>query len=154
MTAFGIAVVLRRWPSVWAAVRIGGVAYLGWLGYQSLRRGFSGRFTSSSVAGDGRPRATVRNLYEGVVTNLLNPALGTFYIVVVPQFVPPSVPATRGVLTLAALHISIALTWHMVWAVAGGTMASALSKGRPRQALELTAGVALLALAVRMAVNP
>jgi threonine/homoserine/homoserine lactone efflux protein len=46
--------------------------------------------------------------------------------------------------------VALAATWHTVWAVAGGTLAPVLSSGRPRQALELASGTALLYLAVRL----
>jgi hypothetical protein len=49
------------------------------------------------------------------------------------------------------LHIALAATWHVAWAAAGGTLAHALTAGRPRQVLELMAGVALLALAIAVA---
>ena len=54
-------------------------------------------------------------------------------------------------LILTAIHISIAASWHVSWAIAGGTLSRALSGGRARQVLEATTGVALLALAVKIA---
>ena len=38
LTAFGFAAALQRWPSAWLVLRWGGVAYLSWLGIQSLVR--------------------------------------------------------------------------------------------------------------------
>ena len=38
LTAFGVSVVLQRWPLVWVALRIGGTAYLAYLGWRSLVR--------------------------------------------------------------------------------------------------------------------
>src|SRR6186997_2336268 len=37
LTAFGVAVVLQRWPLVWTLLRVAGTAYLAWLGVRSLR---------------------------------------------------------------------------------------------------------------------
>ncbi len=91
------------------------------------------------------------NLYEGFVTNLLNPAVATFYLVLLPQFIPRDAPIVRSVLTLTAVHIALAISWHLAWAAAGGTLARALSGGRPRQVLEAIAGVALIGLAINLA---
>ena len=38
LTAFGLALALARWPASWIALRWGGVAYLAWLGVQTLWR--------------------------------------------------------------------------------------------------------------------
>ena len=38
LTAFGVSLALRRWPVIWLALRVGGAAYLAWLGLRSLNR--------------------------------------------------------------------------------------------------------------------
>jgi threonine/homoserine/homoserine lactone efflux protein len=58
----------------------------------------------------------------------------------------------RSVLGLTAIHVTLALTWHVVWAVAGGTMARHAS-GWPRRLLDAGAGAAMLALGVAMAIS-
>jgi threonine/homoserine/homoserine lactone efflux protein len=157
LTAFGVALLLQQWPSLWGALRAGGTLYLAWLGLGSIRHALGThsadpRFTAGTQQAALSP-ARARHLREGFVTNLLNPAIATFYFVIVPQFVPRDVPAARSVLVLCAIHIAIALSWHVVWAAAGGTLARTLASGRPRRVLDLVAGVALLALSVRLALG-
>ena len=153
LTAFGFAFALRRWPSAWTVVHVAGVVYLAWLGLQSLHRALQRR--SIAIAGDSRQRiGTVRRgLYEGFVTNLLNPAIATFYLVVLPQFIPEGAAVVRSALILTAVHISLAATWHVLWASAGGTLARVLAAGWPRQVLEGITGIALLALAAGIALS-
>jgi threonine/homoserine/homoserine lactone efflux protein len=171
LTAFGFALALQRWPPVWTVLRVGGVVYLAWLGVQSLRRAASPAFTPAStsaraqrgagaaiapaVAADAPSPAggAWKNLYEGFMTNALNPAIATFYLVLLPQFIPRGAPIVRSALTLTAIHIALAGSWHVLWASAGGALARVLEGGRPRQALDAITGAALLVLAVRMA-NP
>jgi threonine/homoserine/homoserine lactone efflux protein len=150
LTAFGFSIALQRWPSVWTILRVAGVVYLAWLGVQSLGRAISTRAAATAAAA-GPPQSTWRNVYQGFVTNALNPSLATFYLVLVPQFIPRGAPIARTALILTAIHISLAVSWHIAWAVAGGTLARALSAGRPRQILEATSGIALLALSVKIA---
>ncbi|MEP6918584.1 MAG: LysE family transporter, partial [Acidobacteriota bacterium] len=99
------------------------------------------------------PRSLWKNLYEGFLTNALNPAIATFYLVLVPQFIPRGAPVVRSVLLLTGIHIAFALSWHVVWAVAGGTLARTLSSGTPRRALDAIAGAALVALALTLAMG-
>jgi threonine/homoserine/homoserine lactone efflux protein len=150
LTAFGFALALARWPVAWAVLRAGGVLYLVWLGVQSLRRAIVPPPVPVAEAA-AAPSTGSRNLYEGFVTNALNPALATFYLVVLPQFIPRDAPVVRSALTLTAVHIGIAGTWHATWAAAGGTLARTLAAGRPRRALEAITGVALVWLAIAIA---
>jgi threonine/homoserine/homoserine lactone efflux protein len=150
LTAFGFAVALRRWPSAWAMLRAAGAVYLAWLGIQSLRHAWGPQ--PPPLANERvEPRTAAAQIYEGFLTNALNPSIATFYLVVLPQFIPRDAPVVRSALLLTALHIALAATWHVAWAAAGGTLAHALTAGRPRQVLELMAGVALLALAIAVA---
>jgi threonine/homoserine/homoserine lactone efflux protein len=158
LCAFGFAIALQRWPGVWLVLRVFGVGYLAWLGVKSLRRVFREDRAPMAAATSNAPReqlpvTTAQNLREGFVTNAANPAIATFYFVVVPQFIPPDVPVIRAALMLTAVHVGLALTWHIVWAAAGGTLSHVLATGRPRQILDLSAGIALIALAGRMAVG-
>lgn len=152
LSAFGFAAALQRWPSAWVVVHAAGVIYLGWLGLQSLRRAFR-RAEFAVVPAAAPSQGAWRNLYEGYITNVLNPAIATFYLVVLPQFVPRGAPIVRSVLVLTAVHISLAATWHVAWAAAGGTLARVLAAGRPRQILDGVAGTALLAFAIKIAVG-
>ena len=148
-TAFGFAAALQRWPSAWLVLRWGGVAYLSWLGIQSLVR----------VVRPPAPRAVRaaepssddwRSFGSGYATNVLNPSLGAFYLIVLPQFVPAEAPFVTSVLILTLIHIAMALAWHTSWAVGGATLARILSRRGPRQALDLATGVALLILAMNI----
>ncbi len=153
LTAFGFAAALHRWPSVWIVLRVSGVLYLTWLGVVSLVRAAA---PPPAVPSRGDPppaRDARRQIYEGFVTNALNPALATFYFVLLPQFIPRGAPVARSALLLTAIHIALAGSWHLTWAVAGGTLARVLSTGRPRQVLGVITGVALLCLAASMALG-
>jgi threonine/homoserine/homoserine lactone efflux protein len=150
LTAFGIAVALQRWPAVWLVLRAGGTAYLAWLGLRSLRLAWTYRAPDAQLAGELERPPLSRSLREGFVTNILNPSLATFYLLIVPQFVPRGAPVVPSVLTLTAFHVSLALTWHLTWAAAGGTLSATLTRTKPRRVLEGISGVALLGLALKM----
>ena len=153
LSACGVAFPLHRWPWAWTACRVAGVLYLAWLGLRSMWHAVVG---APAPIGDGSSaggRTAVEHVYEGFVTNALNPAIATFYFVILPQFIPRGAPIVRSVLILTVVHVSIAATWHVVWATSGGTLARTLGTGGPRRALEFGAGTALLLLAVRLALK-
>jgi threonine/homoserine/homoserine lactone efflux protein len=151
LTAFGFALALQRWPAAWVALRAGGVVYMAWLGLQSIRRAFSTPRADGTRLDIATDRGLWKSLYEGFATNALNPSIATFYLVVLPQFIPRGAPVVASALLLTAIHVTLAATWHVTWAVAGGTLARTLTAPRPRRILDATTGVALLALAITIA---
>jgi threonine/homoserine/homoserine lactone efflux protein len=152
LTAFGVSAALERWPLVWLALRIGGAVYLAWLGVRSLQRAVTYTQPDAAIAALlPRPRVA-RSMREGFLTNVLNPSLATFYLVIVPQFIPTGAPFIKSALTLTAIHVSMAATWHLTWALAGGTLSKTLSRTKPRRVLEAVSGTALCALALKVAI--
>ena len=153
LAAFGAALALQQWPAAWRVLRVAGVAYLIALAFSSFRHALVGGWLSVRAAAPPPASAAplARDLAEGFITNLLNPAIATFYLLVVPQFVPAGAPMVRSVLLLTAIHVSLAITCHLTWAAAGGTLAHALGRSGPRRALEALSGVALVALALKVA---
>ena len=143
------AVVLRN--SIGGGGRAG-VAYLSYLGLQSLSRVVHRR-SAGGQAPNELPLDPWRSFRSGYLTNVLNPSLAAFYLVVVPQFVPREASFARSVLTLTSIHVSIAFPWHLAWAYAGSTLARVLSRRGPRQVLDALTGIALLWLAVLIAIR-
>lgn len=152
LTAFGVSVALQRWPWAWSAVRVAGTAYLAYLGLRSLARAWTYRQPRAGVLAAAERPPLSRSVREGFVTNLLNPSLATFYLLILPQFIPRGAPFAASALTLTAIHVGLAVTWHMVWAAAGGTLAEMLGRTKPRRILEAISGAALLALALKLAI--
>jgi threonine/homoserine/homoserine lactone efflux protein len=151
LTAFGLSTALQRWPTAWIVLRAAGTAYLAWLGLRSLQRARTYVQADAATALAAPPPAVSRSIREGFMTNLLNPSLAALYLLMIPEFIPRDAPFARSAITLSAVHVSLALTWHMTWAAAGGTLASSLSRTWPRRTLEAVSGLALLGLAVKLA---
>lgn len=151
----GLIVLVSRSPGALAFVRIAGGVYLAWLGVTSLRNAVRRR-SRSSVRGEGlpasgreAPRASFR---EGVTVNLLNPAIVTFYLVVVPSFLPRAAPRWYFAV-LAATHVAMALACHAMWALAFDRVRHLFERPGTRQSLEAATGTALLALAARVLIQ-
>jgi threonine/homoserine/homoserine lactone efflux protein len=157
ISAFGLAFALRRWPFAWTLLRVAGAGYLTWLALRSMHAAMApgaARGTGTSSVDEPAPRRPLRNVYEGFLTNALNPAIASFYLVVIPQFAPRELSFPRSVLILTAIHVTLALSCHIAWAIAGGTMSRMLGRGWPRRLLDALAGLAMLTLAISMATQP
>jgi threonine/homoserine/homoserine lactone efflux protein len=148
----GLAVVFARWPSALTMIRIAGAIYLGWLGVQSLIR--AARYADGGVrmlaSTDHQDAAQRRGSFrQGLLINLLNPAIATFYLVVVPSFVAAGGPRWHFA-ALAAIHVSMALACHSLWVIGLDTLRKLFRPPLARRLLEGATAVALLALAGRV----
>ncbi len=83
---------------------------------------------------------------------MLNPAIISFYVAIVPSFVPAGAPRLYFPM-LAALHVGMALVFHSLWATALGAARRFFAPPWSRRALEALTGLALLALAARVLVG-
>jgi threonine/homoserine/homoserine lactone efflux protein len=152
ITGVGLAMLLARWPTAFDIIRIVGGLYLAWLGLVSVWRvitrvdgGVPAPSTGDAAASDrGR-----RSLVQGLTVNLLNPSITTFYLVVVPSFLPPA--ASRWYFAgLAALHVGLALACHTIWIVALDRVRRFFRHPMARRSLEAVSGIALIGLAARV----
>jgi threonine/homoserine/homoserine lactone efflux protein len=155
LAGVGVSVLIARWPAAVQVIRIGGAAYLAWLGLRSLQRAWrepDGGMAFSLEAARAPAPPAIRPLRDGAVVNLLNPPIITYYIAVVPSFVPAGAPHSYFAM-LAALHISMALACHSLWALAFDRLRAWLRAPGARRLLEAATGLALIALSIRVAIS-
>jgi len=134
-----------------ATVRVLGAAYLAWLGAVSLWRA-SRRTGGLAVLRDGSeppPDGQGASFRQGLTVNLLNPAISTFYLVVVPSFVPAGAPRWYYA-ALALMHIGTAFGCHGFWTMAFDSLRHFFRTPARRMVLEGATGVAMICLAIRV----
>jgi threonine/homoserine/homoserine lactone efflux protein len=103
LVAVGLAAVLEQSAEVFRWLKIVGGLYLLYLGITSFLK--TQKAAKGSLSGgdeDVLAYSTAAGLRAGVLSTLLNPKVGLFYLAVVPQFIPPGgdVMATSMVLGL------------------------------------------------------
>ena len=151
----GLSVLLAMWPQSLDAIRVGGAMFLAWLGASSLWRAWRQpdggiRLTLDPGAARARSRAFAY-FGDGIAINLLSPVIISYYLSVVPSFVPAG--ASRLYYSgLAATHVSLAVLCHAMWATALDFMRKWFVQPWRRKMLQAATGVALIALAVRILV--
>ena len=107
--AAGVSALLLASPRAYDALRYAGAGWRVWSGARLLWRAVHPTPVVDDAVPDGRSiRRAVR---LGLVTNLLNPKVGVFYVALLPQFVPPGSDALAVGLLLAAVHAGLSLVW-------------------------------------------
>jgi threonine/homoserine/homoserine lactone efflux protein len=153
----GLAAILSRQPGAMGVIRVAGAALLAWLGARSLwkarnlRRAAAGSGSGAAVPPHASAATPATMLGEGLVTNLLNPSVGVYYIGSVAQFVAPGPGFMARFYALGAIHVLMALACHSAYAVALGRVATALASRGRAWIMHAVTGLALFALAVQSA---
>jgi threonine/homoserine/homoserine lactone efflux protein len=155
LSALGLAAVFARAPRAFLLLRVVGTAYLVWLGVMSLRGAW--RTTPAGLPGGLERRGTgtggtaaATGFAQGLANNLVNPAIATFYLAVVPTFLTDATTLSLRYLGYASLHITMAFLYHSGWVWALHSMRTFWSRPAARRTLETLTGLALLALAGRV----
>ena len=153
LSAVGVALLLVRSAEAFATLKWCGAVYLVVLGVQSLGRWCRADTGEASAAPSKAPRDArrVRSLLEGLLTNVLNPKVGIFYLAFLPQFIGPGDPPLARSLLLAGLHIGIGVAWLSTLAFAVGRVRPLVESRRWRARLEGASGMVLIGLGVRLA---
>ena len=150
--AVGVSALLTASAPAYDVLRWAGAAYLVWIGGRLLLRAVRG--TGVPDAGSvAAPASAWRAARTGLVTNLLNPKVGVFYVALLPQFVPPgSDPLLVGLL-LAAVHGALSLVWFGLLAALAGVAGRWLRRPGAVRAVDAVTGATLVGFGVRLAVG-
>ncbi|MFD0688807.1 LysE family translocator [Actinomadura fibrosa] len=148
-SAAGLTALLAASRLAFDVLRVAGACYLLWLGARAL---WTARRRPSGGADVPEPRLTgPAALRTGLVTNLLNPKIGVFYVSLLPQFVPDGAPVFGTSLLLAAIHTGEGLLWFALLVGAAGTARRALSRPAVKRRVQQVTGLAFIAFGLRLA---
>lgn len=143
--ALGVSVLLTASEIAYHALRIGGAAFLLYLGVKAL--------VSRTLPAEEPPPAS-HAFRSGLVVNLANPKLGVFAISFLPQFVPAGEAGQGVLLVLAVAWVLVDTGYYLVVVTVLHTVRGWLGRPRVRTALEKLSGGVLLALGVRLVLDP
>jgi threonine/homoserine/homoserine lactone efflux protein len=163
--AMGVGALLTLSEVGFRAVQLAGAAYLCWLGLGMLRAAWRGDAAPLAVAAAPTPgvtrgatpgvtgRSARRWYWRGVVTNLLNPKIGVFYISLLPQFIPSGVPVAAFGVGLAGIHAVMGVAWFAALVTATRPLAAWIGRPSVRRGIEGVTGGALIAFGLRLALE-
>ncbi|QFY11878.1 LysE family translocator [Nonomuraea phyllanthi] len=147
LTAAGLSALLAASRLGYEILRWAGVAYLVWMGL---------RMILARRAAHDEPEQAVRfvaGFGRGLLTNLLNPKVGAFYVAMLPQFIPDEAPHAAMGLLLAGVHVAEGLVWSAVLIGFASLMSGFLRAPAVRRALDRLTGVVIVGFGIRLAVT-
>lgn len=147
---FGVATLLAASAAAFTALKLAGAAYLIYLGITSFR-GHDAFATDGAADRPGLPRH--RAFFQGLLSALLNPKLGVFFLTLLPQFIAPTDPVALRALQLALVFDAIGIAWLVIYTTLLGAIGAALGRPGPRRAMRYITGTVLVGLGARVALE-
>ena len=150
--AFGIGALVERSVMVFTIVKLGGAAYLIFLGVKAIRH----RQKLAEMLGSRiENKSVARVMADGFVVGIGNPKAIVFFAAVLPQFVDrPAGQVPQQMLLLGAIFAGIALLSDSGWALVAGSARAWF--GRSPRRLELiggTGGLVMIGIGATLAVS-
>lgn len=147
-SAVGIAAILVASQDLFRALQFAGAVYLLWLGVQSLRSGM--RSDKRQLATAITVHSPVEAFRTGLMSNLLNPKVGMFFLVVFPPFLPEGGNVFAWSIGLAGLLLVETVLWLGLIVIIAERARYWLVNPRVTGILECIAGTALLLFGARI----
>lgn len=152
VAAVGLSALIAQSATAFMLIKYLGAAYLIYLGITKLAR--PGRHLPGMELPSGlRPSSPWKTYCSGVLTNVLNPKVGLFFIAFFPQFISPAqVQSHAPFVVLGLTFATIGLAWLMVltW-LAGSVSASFRRNPRFSRVLDRLSGTAFVAMGANVA---
>ena len=145
--SLGLAAVLAASPLAFRLLTWAGAAYLLWIGIGLLLRPRTVLPDKSEAA----QADSITAFRRGLLTNLLNPKIGVFYITFLPQFVPAGQSVASFSFLLAAIHVGLSALWFAGLIAATVPMGQLLRRPGVVTVMDRLTGGVFLAFGLRLA---
>lgn len=143
LTSAGVTALVTASHLAYEILRWAGACYLVWIGVRMLR----------GAPPAGEPGAASAGWRRGLLTNLLNPKMGAFYLALLPQFIPPGAPVFAFGVLLTCVHIGLGTGWSAVLVMLARRMRQMLQRPVARRVLDRVAGTVIAGFGVRLALS-
>lgn len=157
LVSLGLGALLAVSELGYRMLQIVGAGYLLWLGVQMIRAALRrdvGMQQALGASDIGTPRASASRWFRrGMLTNLLNPKVGAFYVSFLPQFIPVDVPVVAFSVGLAALHGTMGLLWFALLTAATRPLARLVRRPGFIRSIDGLTGAVLIGFGLRLALE-
>jgi len=150
--ALGLSALLLASASAFLVLKIAGAIYLVWLALQMLRSAARSRREPAGAEPVATTRGRSAYLWQGFLSNALNPKVALFFVTFLPQFLSADSGSPRSeALLLSGIFALLYLGWFGLYVAAVDRLGRWLRRPAVKARIEQITGVVLLTVAVRLA---
>jgi threonine/homoserine/homoserine lactone efflux protein len=150
-TSLGLTALIAISAVAYNVIRFAGALYLVYLGVQMWRREHKFEVSLAGPAVDSAGHR--RWLWRGMLTNLLNPKVGIFYVTLLPQFIPRGGSVIAYSLLFTSIHVVEGIVWLTILTTAVRPLRAWLSRPAVVRALDCGTGTVLIGCGVALALE-
>ena len=140
LVSFGLAAVLAAAPMVMLFIKLAGALYIVYIAWQMWH---SNALDTQALQSSDEALKWGRIYRQGVLTNLLNPKVGLFFLAFLPQFVSHEANSAVPFLYLTATFMVTATLWSLLLVALAGVISAHL-KQEPKWSARITKGSAAI----------
>jgi len=149
--ALGISALLQASRIGYDALRIVGAVYLIWLGIQSWRT--RGAIADEGAAVPSRREILGTGYVAGLLTDLLNPKVGVFFVTFLPGFLPHGYSVAGVSLLFGAIFVVLTGLYFAILLALAARVTGWMSTPRIRRRLDSITGTVLIGLGLKLAID-
>jgi threonine/homoserine/homoserine lactone efflux protein len=149
--ALGLGALIAASHLAYQLLRWVGAAYLAWLGLRLLLKPREALAPVDPRSASPTPGNTMAALRRGLLTNLLNPKVGVFYVSFLPLFVPAGFAVAPFVFMLAAIHAAMGVAWLSGLASATARLGGVFARPGVVKGLDRVTGCVFLGFGAKLA---
>ena len=153
VVALGMGGLLAASQLAYTGLKWIGAAYLVYLGVKMLVKPRRSLDETPAEAAPARRDGFGAWMARGLLSNLLNPKIGVFYVTFLPQFVPHGVPVAGWSFLLAAIHSAQVVLWFAVLIAASVPLGRFLRRPRVVGSMDRLIGGLFVAFGARLALS-
>lgn len=149
LVVLGLGAVLATSAAAFEVIRWIGVAYLLWIGVNTLRHSVRGSALEITAATVGRQRLVTQEFVVGIT----NPKALILFAALLPQFVATTDHATLGLAVVSFAYLLVELVVATGYACIGARLRAAKVPGKANRRVQRATGVAFVGLAGYLALQ-
>jgi threonine/homoserine/homoserine lactone efflux protein len=143
--ALGLGALILASPRAFDLLRMAGAIYLAAIGVGLLLRKHHGAAAT--------PDAAAGAFRRGLLTNLLNPKIGVFYLTLLPQFLPRGGADPLAGVVLAGVHVALSLVWFGLLIGFARQLAPIMARPAFARAIDRVCAVVFIGFGAKLALS-
>ncbi|RTE64811.1 LysE family translocator [Amphritea opalescens] len=147
--AAGVAAMMLQFPEAFIFLKLGGGAYLGWLGFQMWQS--KGKLVMQEPGAEVKQQGRLQLALNGFITAIANPKGWAFFVTLLPPFLDQSQPLAPQLALLIAVILSLEFSCLLIYASGGKAMRHLLLNRNNVKLMNRIAGSLMIAVGIWLA---
>ena len=145
--SLGISAILKTSQTAFNVLKIAGVLYMCWMGVKFIVASFK----EAELTQIAQTEITQKTTFiRGMLSNLLNPKAGVFYLSVLPQFIPVDSNHLLFGLLLTGIHATITIVYFVALILFINTLKDFFARPKVVKYMERLSGFAIIGFGAKL----